>query len=211
MATGIIYSIIAPLMTLFVVMAFGMYWLVFRYNTLYAILSENDSGGLLYPTALNQLFTGIYVLEIYLIGLFLLVRDENQAWCCIGQAAVMILMTTSTIGFQVLVNNAFGPLLVYLPTMHHRYDGACSHTQGIYHGGPLDPGAPASQFQFQHKALLVQRPMIWIPKDSLGISDNEVSQTRSDSAEVSISNEGAIIDMKGEIEPRCHPSKRWQL
>ena len=195
-----------------------MYWLVFRYNTLYVMLSENDTGGLLYPTALNQLFTGIYVLEIYLIGLFLLVRDDNQAWCCIGQAVVMILMTMLTIGFQILVNNAFGPLLVYLPTMHHRCDQECSQelrntrrASGDTCGSPdLNQSVP-SQFQFQHKALLVQRPTIWIPKDSLGISDNEISQTRATSAEISISNEGASIDMKGKIEPRCHPSERWQL
>ena len=182
------------------------------------MLSENDTGGLLYPTALNQLFTGIYVLEIYLIGLFLLVRDENQAWCCIGQAAVMILMTILTIGFQILVNNAFGPLLVYLPTMHHRYDQECSQelrktrrASGDACGSPNLNQSVTSQFQFQHKVLLVQRPTVWIPKDSLGISDSEVSQTRATSAEISISNEGASIDMKGKIEPRCHLLERWQL
>ena len=79
MIIGIIYSIIVLLMTLFILIAFGMYWLVFRYNILYVMLLENDTGGLLYPTALNQLFTSIYILEIYLIGLFLLICDENQA------------------------------------------------------------------------------------------------------------------------------------
>ena len=217
--TGVAYSIIAPLMTLFVPIAFGMLWLVFRYNALYVVRPENDTGGLLYPTALNQLFTGVYILEICLIGLFLLVRDEGQVWCCIGQAAIMVLTTVLTIGFQVLMNCAFGPLLVFLPTMQHRYDG--ERSQGQFQSTrrvdcnrqePPSPnqGATTSPFLFQHIALFVQPPTIWIPKDGLGVSDSEVSQTRATSANISISNEGAPMDSKGRIQTDCHPSG-WRI
>ena len=206
-------------MTIFVPVAFGMFWLVFRYNALYVMKPENDTGGLLYPTALNQLFTGVYVLEICLIGLFLLVRDEGRVWCCIGQAAVMVLMTVLTIGFQVLMNGAFGPLLVFSPIMQHRSNGECSQeqfqgTRRVYCNRPEPPtpnqGAATSPFRFQHSALLVQQPTIWIPKDVLGVSDGEVSQTRATSADISISNEGASMDMKGRIQTGCHPSG-WRI
>ena len=79
-----------------------------------------DTGGLLYPTAINQLFTGLYVMEICLIGLFLLVRnatDQGIAYGtpCKGQAIIMAVVFTFTVLYQWLLNRAFGPLFRYLP------------------------------------------------------------------------------------------------
>ena len=101
---GIIYSIIAPLVLICVVIAFGMFWVAFRYNALYVTKSSSDTGGLLYLTALNQLFTGIYTLEICLVGLFFLARDEEQRWVCLGQAIIMIIASVVTGGFQVVLH-----------------------------------------------------------------------------------------------------------
>ncbi|RDW90593.1 putative DUF221 domain protein [Aspergillus mulundensis] len=112
---GLIYSVIAPLIMVFNVITFGLFWFVYRYNTLYVTKFRFDTGGLLFPRAINQLFTGIYVMELSLIGLFFLVRDTNGAVSCKGQAIIMIIMTALTVGFQVLLNDAFGPLIRYLP------------------------------------------------------------------------------------------------
>lgn len=112
---GLIYSVIAPLIMVFNVLTFGLFWFVYRYNTLYVTKFRFDTGGLLFPRAINQLFTGIYVMEISLIGLFFLVRDSNGHVACEGQAVIMIVMTVLTVGFQMLLNEAFGPLIRYLP------------------------------------------------------------------------------------------------
>ncbi|KKK13428.1 hypothetical protein ARAM_000888 [Aspergillus rambellii] len=112
---GLIYSVIAPLIMVFNVVTFGLFWFVYRYNTLYVTKFRFDTGGLLFPRAINQLFTGLYVMELSLIGLFFLVRDVQGNVACQGQAICMIVVLVLTAGYQILLNDAFGPLIRYLP------------------------------------------------------------------------------------------------
>ena len=65
-------------MLIVILIAFYMFWIAFRYNILYVTKLDSDTGGLLYPAALNQLFVGLYIFEVCLVGLFFLARDENQ-------------------------------------------------------------------------------------------------------------------------------------
>ncbi|KAI9927682.1 hypothetical protein AWENTII_006524 [Aspergillus wentii] len=112
---GLIYSVIAPLILVFNVITFSLFWFVYRYNTLYVTKFRFDTGGLLFPRAINQLFTGIYVMELSLIGLFFLVRDVQGTVACKGQAICMIVVMVLTVGYQFLLNEAFSPLIRYLP------------------------------------------------------------------------------------------------
>lgn len=117
---GLVYSIISPLIMVFNIITFALFWLVYRYNTLYVTKFRFDTGGLLYPTAINQLFTGLYLMELCLIGLFFLVRDAAPDGKAIGtpckvQGIIMIVVLILTILYQWLLNGAFGPLLRYLP------------------------------------------------------------------------------------------------
>lgn len=88
---------------------------MYRYNTLYVTKFRFDTGGLLFPKAINQLFAGIYVMEICLIGMFFLVRDDKGNVACEGQAICMIVVSILTVGFQYFLNEAFDPLFRYLP------------------------------------------------------------------------------------------------
>lgn len=111
---------ISPLILLFNIVTFSLFWFVYRYNTLYVTKFRFDTGGLLYPKAINQLFTGLYVMELCLIGLFFLVRDADEngnavGTPCQGQAIIMIIVLVFTIFFQILLNRAFAPLFRYLP------------------------------------------------------------------------------------------------
>lgn len=120
LSPGLIYSVISPLILIFNIITFSLFWLVYRYNTLYVTKFRFDTGGLLYPKAINQLFTGLYVMELCLVGLFFLVRDADDAGRavgtpCKGQAIVMIVVFLLTILYQYLLNKAFGPLFRYLP------------------------------------------------------------------------------------------------
>lgn len=112
---GIIYSVVAPLILIFNIITFALFWFVYRYNTLYVTRFTNDTGGLLYPNAINCTFVGIYVMELALVGLFFLVKDENNNTVCEGQAIGMIVILILTAGYQILLNNAFSPLFRYLP------------------------------------------------------------------------------------------------
>lgn len=99
----------------FNVLTFSLFWFVYRYNTLYVTRFQFDTGGLLFPRAINQLFTGIYVMEICLIGMFFLVRDDKGTVACEGQAIIMIVVLILTVLFQYFLNEAFNPLFRYLP------------------------------------------------------------------------------------------------
>lgn len=117
---GLVYSIISPLIMIFNIITFSLFWLVYRYNTLYVTKFRFDTGGLLFPTAINQLFTGLYLMELCLIGLFFLVRAADSNGIAYGtpckvQGIIMIVVLFLTFLYQWLLNSAFGPLLRYLP------------------------------------------------------------------------------------------------
>lgn len=112
---GIIYSVVSPLILIFNIITFTLFWFVYRYNSLFVTRFTLDTGGLLYPNAINCTFVGVYVLELGLIGLFFLVRDQNNNVACKGQGIGMIVILVLTIIYQILLNNAFSPLYRYLP------------------------------------------------------------------------------------------------
>ncbi|KAK4915976.1 hypothetical protein LTR66_017053, partial [Elasticomyces elasticus] len=107
---GIIYSIISPLILIFNIITFSLFWFVYRYNTLYVNRFTIDTGGLLYPNAINCTFTGVYVLEVALIGLFFLVQNPEGNQAATPQAISMIVVLILTIAYQILLNSAFSPL-----------------------------------------------------------------------------------------------------
>jgi hypothetical protein len=114
---GLIYSIISPLVMVFNIITFSLFWVTYRYQTLYVNKFSFDTGGLLFPKAINQLFTGVYVMEIALIGLFLLVQDAqgDKGTVCLPQAIIMAIMLILTAIFHVLLNMNFSPLFRYMP------------------------------------------------------------------------------------------------
>lgn len=112
---GLVYSVIAPFIMVFNLITFSLFWVVQRYNILYVYQFTHDTGGLLFPKAINQLFTGLYVMEICLIGLFFLARDTAGNASAYPQGIVMIVCAVFTAIFQYLLNDAFDPLFRYLP------------------------------------------------------------------------------------------------
>ncbi|GAB7344128.1 hypothetical protein MBLNU457_2026t1 [Dothideomycetes sp. NU457] len=112
---GIIFSVISPLIMVFNIISFSVYWFVSRYNILYVYNNVRDTGGLLFPVAVNQLFVGIYVMELALIGLFFIAQNADGSQACIPQGAIMIAALVLTIVFHVSLNSAFSPLFRYLP------------------------------------------------------------------------------------------------
>lgn len=345
---GLIYSIIAPLMLVFMIFIFGLFWVVYRYNVMYVYEFRHDTGGLLFPVAINQLFVGIYFLELCLIGLFFTLTDTNDNPRSIAEAVIMIVVLVFTILYQWLLNSAFKPLFQYLPITledeavirdeqfakaqaskfqplnqgeseddrdiqdvledHERQDHDAdvaaedaekrdiarrrSHTPGsrspearrkasseqpwhkrsssdtrptwksdtwkkaapeavarlryLADGKPVrkdtksDPEAQKStvgdvlfggfadeledltpderdvlvRYAFQHTALRARRPVVWIPRDNLGVSDDEIrrakkmSTVKIDGEEktfIWMSNEGTALDGKGRVVFRKSP------
>ncbi|KFZ08124.1 hypothetical protein V502_09528 [Pseudogymnoascus sp. VKM F-4520 (FW-2644)] len=102
------YSCIAPIILGFGAMCFYLVHKVYHYNLLYVYSSEVDTRGLLYPHALMQILTGVYLAEICLIGLF-----GIQA--AFGPLLMMLMLAIFTFLIQVSLNDALGPLLYNLP------------------------------------------------------------------------------------------------
>ncbi len=112
-------------MMIFNIITFCLFWLVYRYNTLYVTKFRFDTGGLLYPRSIKQLFVGLYVMQLVLIGLFLVVRDSKEedghvvpdgnSTPCSPQAIMMIVVFALTLVYQYLLSQAFDPLIRYLP------------------------------------------------------------------------------------------------
>lgn len=264
-AIGIIYSVPSPLILVFMLLIFGLFSIVYRYNILFVYRSRNDTGGLLFPTAINQLFTGVYLLEICLIGLFFAIRsvDGNnkltKVFLCIPQGVIMVLVLAATILWHYQLNRTFDPLFHYLPLSledvdavkdrqwasadrHTRERTDSAHTplegNGAVRDQPLAKSdrhprgyadierqrAPAKMLYadvpddlaaltpeereaavrtaFQPAALRATRPVVWIPRDSLGVSDDEIKRaqemsTVKEKTHIWMSNEASTLDEKG--------------
>ncbi|RFU74844.1 hypothetical protein TARUN_7413 [Trichoderma arundinaceum] len=321
---AIIYSVVAPLISVFAIITFGLLWVAQRYSMLYVTRFEVDTGGVLYPRAINQTFTGIYVMELCLAGLFFIVVDDQGTHTCTPHGIVMIVVLILTILYQVLLNISFSPLFRYLPitfedeavlrdeafqraqdrrfglsgdsdhedddeadgreggtvekastSMESREDIELSDIQprkgkgGVVliknpvkkvgswakgggkqvgswaKGGGnqlrklamMDQNSQAAEYRrkqrskdveaqraigealyggihdeiedltpeerdtlvrhaFLHSALRARRPVVWLPRDDMGISDDEVRRTRSYSEHIWVSNEGTALDSK---------------
>ncbi|KAF7546968.1 hypothetical protein G7Z17_g8057 [Cylindrodendrum hubeiense] len=302
---ALVYCVIAPLISVFAIITFGLLWVAQRYAMIYVTRFENDTGGVLYPRAINQTFTGIYVMELCMAGLFFLVSDEKGNSACTTHGVIMIVVLLLTVIYQLLLNMSFAPLFRYLPVTFedeavlrdeafqraqdrrlglldeeessddesensginkekaNQVDG--SHPIEMERFGSIrrpakqvgawakgggnqirklamanrskDKSKRASQYRrnhrqkdleaqraigealyggihdeiedltpeerdlltrhaFQHEALRARRPTVWIPRDDLGISDDEIRRTQNYSEHVWISNEGTALDSK---------------
>ncbi|KAB8227890.1 putative DUF221 membrane protein [Aspergillus alliaceus] len=68
----IIFSVISPLILLIGTVVFGVFLVVHSYQAIYVHETEKDTAGMLYWESLNQLFVGIYTMDLFLIGIFVL-------------------------------------------------------------------------------------------------------------------------------------------
>lgn len=306
---ALIYSIVSPFIIIFAIITFTLLWIANRYNMLYVSRFQLDTGGVLYPTAINQTFTGLYIMELCLVGLFLLVQDAEGKSACIPQGIIMLVALGLTALYQILLNISFAPLLKHLPVTiedeavlrDEAFERAQARRLGLDDGtedpeeivvsssGPdieltamdkssktgkfakfnpanimqdagawavrsgqtfnskvrgqgsgTDSSAEAVRAQlmrkrqhqdletqkkiadalyggyadeiedltpeerdvlvrhaFQHYALRARRPILWIPRDDIGVSDDEVKRTREYSnSNIWITNAGAALDGK---------------
>ncbi|KAK7420068.1 phosphate metabolism protein 7 [Neonectria punicea] len=105
---SVTYSVIAPLMLFWSSLGMGLFYLAYRYNILFVTDTVIDTHGLIYPRALKQLFVGIYLAEICMIGLFVVSKAA-------GPAVLMVLFLVFTILYQITISKALDPLLYSLP------------------------------------------------------------------------------------------------
>ena len=105
---AITYSAIAPLMLGWATVAMGLFYLAWRYNIFFVTDTQIDTRGMIYPRAIKQLFTGLYLAEICMIGLF-------GASVAPGPLILMVIFLVFTVLFHISLNSALDPLVYNLP------------------------------------------------------------------------------------------------
>jgi hypothetical protein len=94
---------------------FGLFWIAYRHNYYFVQRNKVDTHGALFENALSQLFAGVYILEVTLIGLFFLVRNEDNNVVATPQAIIMIVALILTAGFHYVMETLLKPLYDLLP------------------------------------------------------------------------------------------------
>lgn len=99
---------IAPLVLGFSTIGLSCFYFAWRYNVFFVTDTQIDTRGLIYPRAIKQLFVGLYIAELCMIGLF-------GASVAIGPLVLMVVFLVFTILFHISLNSALDPLLYNLP------------------------------------------------------------------------------------------------
>lgn len=242
---AVCYAAIAPLVLGFAAIGLFLFYVAYRYNLLFVYDVKIETKGLVYPRALQQLFVGLYIAELCLIGLFA-IRLGNGVGA-LGPLVMMIIMLIFTALYHVSLNNALTPLLHYLPKSLDAEERALLEAEhghgnignGEYRDGEeklMNPNAgPAPHKRpnffmkwlrpdiytdyrtmrrlvpaeveivyderterdaYFHPAISSVTPLLWIPRDPVGISAQEVRDT---SKVIPITDEGAFLDEKNKV------------
>ena len=139
---GLVYSVIAPIMLIFMLFTFGLFYIVIKNNVLYVIRTGDvDSGGVWLPSAINQTFTGVYCMEVCLIGLFFLVRDSQGNVTCEAQGIIIAILFVITIAYQFWLDAHFNGLYKYAPL---RLEGEAKIQDQEYEATRLNPDRPST-------------------------------------------------------------------
>ena len=104
---------IAPLVLGFAAIGLFLFYFAYRYNFLFVNKNTIDEKGRGYPRALQQLFVGLYIAEICLIGLFATRLSNSKG--AIGPFVLIILLVVFTALYNISLNSALQPLIDYLP------------------------------------------------------------------------------------------------
>jgi hypothetical protein len=88
--------------------AMFLFYFAWRYNVFFVTDTQIDTRGLIYPRAIKQLFTGLYLAEVCMIGLF-------GASVAPGPLVLMVIFLVFTVLFHISLNTALNPMLYNLP------------------------------------------------------------------------------------------------
>jgi hypothetical protein len=213
-STGLIYSVIAPLILFFSIIYFGALWILYQSYPPKLTGLERGTSGLFYPTAIRQLLTGIYFMELCLAGLFFLVRDTDGNAACTAQAVIMIIVTVLTVLFHYTLDHSHWVNWLPFPdVLKQKLDQIGSRGKldwrcrtDVSELSTTKPRVTPEDLA-QDEALRSPRPVVWIPKDEFGIADDLISYIRRTHDSLWISNEGASLDEQGKLKLWGAPPK----
>ncbi|KAI1409424.1 DUF221-domain-containing protein [Hypoxylon sp. FL1857] len=154
---SITYAAIAPLVLGFATIGLSLFYLAWRYNVFFVTDTTIDTRGLIYPRALKQLFSGVYISELCMIGIF-------ATSVAIGPLVLMIAFLIFTVLFHLTINSAIDPLLYNLPrTLGIEAESKemrteSSTTRNGYHDGVQDDTPDAKKTSSADTAVAGKKP-----------------------------------------------------
>ncbi|KAJ1800138.1 phosphate metabolism protein 7 [Coemansia sp. RSA 2399] len=111
---GFSYSFIAPIVAWFVMVYFGLFYVIYRYQFLYVY---NDrqwvSGGLAFPRAVKQMLVAVYISEIYMV--LMMAARLTGAASSIMRVVVAALALALTVVVHLYINDVYMPAISHLP------------------------------------------------------------------------------------------------
>jgi hypothetical protein len=206
-------------------LAFGLFCIAYAYIMFYVSDFPNDTGGLAFSRAIYQSFTGIYLMEIMLAGLFFLAQNESGSQSAIPEGILMCVLIAITIGVQFTMSSSLDPLTYYLPvdanellqpktSIFGKISWAKTAIRALNSSGTTDSIDAVSNINdaviesydytmenaYMHSAIRDPEPIVWIAQDDLGIAADEIRRTQASGLNILMSTDGARFDEKMNIE-----------
>ncbi|ABN66090.2 predicted protein [Scheffersomyces stipitis CBS 6054] len=178
---GITYSIISPLISIFIIFILMLILLYYKYalKYIYSHINESETQGRLYPIALLHLYTGMYCLECCLIGIFFLSKDEDGNSPMKVHGWIMILVLLITIFGHQTIFNRFVKHFSYLPILSDFKNKEINTTEKNNSNCVVGEVANFKstdgddhELLYLHPAFKFEDPKLWLPSDPLGICLN---------------------------------------
>lgn len=213
---GLIYSILSPLILVFCIISFGMILISFKYSLKYQYnqINYSENYGQLYPRALYHLYAGIYFLEICLIGLFALSRNELDEANSLYHALLTFLLLILTAVGQNQTQKVFSRLLTknLSLTLHKMIDeekaariGNAKQEQDEKENvlmSELEERGLQNDTYFR-ECFQNNNATVWLPRDRFGFSDEEVLYLKE--LGIDCSNSNSVMTSDGVIEIENSP------
>lgn len=201
---GVIYSVIAPLILLFSTIIFGSLWILYRSYPPKLSDSILNGRGQFYPTAIHQLFIGVYFMELCLGGLFVLVRSPDGKSACTAQALTIAIVGFFTVIFHSTIDYR-GRLRWKSIAMCGSKVFSCEKEKSEKEQIQEHSTATTVHSSGHENSGSISRCIVWVPRDSIGIAENEGYHSRKQNKRLILSCDGAFLNRHGKIVLRGGP------
>ncbi|PKU84751.1 DNA-directed RNA polymerase III subunit RPC2 [Dendrobium catenatum] len=105
---GLVYSVITPFFLPFIVIFFGLSYLVFRHQIINVYNQEYESGAAFWPDVQRRVITAMVIAQLLLLGLISTMNAANST-------PVLLALPVLTIWFHIYCKHRFEPAFVKFP------------------------------------------------------------------------------------------------
>lgn len=164
---GIGYSIIAPIMNLFALVAFFLLFIMYKYQFTYVynMSGASETAGLFFPKAINFVFCAMYLEMVIICVLYFLAANAKP------EGAFMIVLIVITVGIHFFLYDSYGALFNSLPLSL-----VIDQQEGPSHNGNNSPNASEKKTLLNNSQGGNGRQL---QQHEIGIASNDASANTS--------------------------------